>query len=230
MAGVRSIILDENQTLGGQIFRRIPSGFTVADETKLGGYYVKGGKILSEVAALSNRIEVWTDSLVWGVFEDKQLAIIRNGTLELLRADQLIIAPGAYDRPVPFPGWTLPGVFTAGCAQVMIKSQRMLPGSRFLLAGCGPLQLTLADQLLKNGAKVARGGRGVFHGKRVALCPRFVERALTFMGRFQVPRYTQVARRPISPIPHHNQSDRVRRSSRSSHSRSQQRLATNPWN
>ena len=152
--GVPSIIIDENQTLGGQMFRRVPSSFTVHDEKKLGEYYVKGGKFLREVAEFSNKIDVWTESLVWGLFEDKQLAIIRDGNMELLKADQLVITPGAYDRAVPFTGWTLPGVFTAGCTQVMMKSQRMLLGSRFLLAGSGPLQLTVADQLLKSGAKV----------------------------------------------------------------------------
>jgi len=153
-AGVASIVIDENHTLGGQIFRRIPSSFSVRDEKKLGKYYVKGGKILEEVSKFSDKIDVWTESLVWGLFEDKELAIMRDGNLELLKADQIVIAPGAYDRPVPFPGWTLPGVFTAGGTQVMIKSQRILPGSRFLLAGSGPLQLAVADQLLKSKAKV----------------------------------------------------------------------------
>jgi NADPH-dependent 2,4-dienoyl-CoA reductase/sulfur reductase-like enzyme len=67
----------------------------------------------------------------------------------------LIIALGAYDRPVPFPGWTLPGVLTAGGAQRLVKTQRVLPGERILLAGTGPLQLALAHQILHAGGQVA---------------------------------------------------------------------------
>ena len=64
------------------------------------------------------------------------------------------MASGAYDRPVPFPGWTLPGVLTAGGAQTMIKLQRVLPGKNILFAGTGPLQLVVANQALDGGAKV----------------------------------------------------------------------------
>jgi NADPH-dependent 2,4-dienoyl-CoA reductase/sulfur reductase-like enzyme len=67
----------------------------------------------------------------------------------------VILAMGAYDRPVPFPGWTLPGVMTAGAAQVLAKSHGIPPGKRVLLAGTGPLLLALASQLLESGADIA---------------------------------------------------------------------------
>jgi len=152
--GVSSIIIDENPYLGGQIFRRVPADFKIIDEEKLGKQYLQGKEILNEAAEFSERIQVWTGSLVWGYFNDRQLAVTHEGHLKLLKADQIILAPGAYDRPVPFPGWTLPGVFTAGGAKVMVRSQGVLPGTRFLLAGSGPLQLALANDLLKSRAKL----------------------------------------------------------------------------
>jgi thioredoxin reductase/bacterioferritin-associated ferredoxin len=127
--------------------------FRTVDAAKMGKYYGDGKKILADIAEVKDRVEVWTDALAWGYF-DGQLAIMRHGELELLKADQIIIALGAYDKPIPFPGWTLPGVITVGCAQVMVKSQRVLPGHRFLLAGSGPLQLAVAYELLKGGAKL----------------------------------------------------------------------------
>lgn len=153
-AGVSSIVLDENPSLGGQIFRQAPVEFKFVNENKLGKNYVDGKKILEKIAEFKDRIEVWTGSLVWGYFNERELAVMRNGHLEILKADQIVIAAGAYDRPIPFPGWTLPGVFTAGCVQVLVKTQGVLPGTRFLLAGAGPLQLAVADQLLKSGAKL----------------------------------------------------------------------------
>ena len=68
--------------------------------------------------------------------------------------EKLIIASGAYDRPVPFPGWTLPGVITVGGAQRLVKTMGVLPGQRILLAGSGPLQIGLAAQILKAGGRV----------------------------------------------------------------------------
>lgn len=153
--GVPSIIIDENPQLGGQIFRQVPADFKVVDDKEFGKQYLQGKKILNEVDEFNEKIQVWTKGLVWGYFNDRELAVMRNGDLELVKADQIVIAAGAYDRPIPFPGWTLPGVFTAGCAQAIVKTQRVLPGTRFLLAGTGPLQLVLANELLKSGAKLA---------------------------------------------------------------------------
>lgn len=73
----------------------------------------------------------------------------------LLRARAVLLAPGCYERPLAFPGWTLPGVMGAGAIQGFVKSQQFVPGNRFLLAGSHPLQLVVADQLLSAGAQVA---------------------------------------------------------------------------
>jgi thioredoxin reductase/bacterioferritin-associated ferredoxin len=152
--GVSVIVLDENPRLGGQIYRQPASEFGISDEKKLGKQYRDGKKLLQKVAAFQAEITIWSNTLVWGYFGEKELAVIRNGRAEILKADQIIIASGTYDRPLPFPGWTLPGVFGAGGVQVLIKSQGVLPGTRFLLAGSGPLQLAVADQLLKAGAEI----------------------------------------------------------------------------
>ena len=69
----------------------------------------------------------------------------------------MILAPGAHDRPVAFPGWTLPGVITAGGAQTLVKTQCVLPGKRVVFAGSGPLALAFPAQLVGYG--VERDGR-----------------------------------------------------------------------
>lgn len=64
-----------------------------------------------------------------------------DGTAEapaLIRARTLLLATGAYERQLPFPGWTLPGVVGAGGAQAMLKSGLVLPGRRVVVAGSGP--------------------------------------------------------------------------------------------
>jgi NADPH-dependent 2,4-dienoyl-CoA reductase/sulfur reductase-like enzyme len=152
--GARVLVIDENLLAGGQIYRQLPSSYQVKDPQVFGTDYADGQTLLQEVANLSDRITLWTDAMVWSVFDSIQLAIARGDDMVLLDAAAIIVATGAYERPVPVPGWTLPGVMTAGGAQVLIKSQRVRPGNRVLLAGTGPLQLVVANQMLDAGMEV----------------------------------------------------------------------------
>ncbi len=153
-SGSRVLVIDENLQSGGQIYRQLPRDFKINDAILLGTDYADGQALLGRVGELSEAIEIWNDALVWSVFEANQLAISRGNELVLLDAGAIIVATGAYERPVPVPGWTLPGVMTAGGAQVLLKSQRVRPGSRVLLAGTGPLQLVVANQMLDAGMHV----------------------------------------------------------------------------
>ncbi|MFJ4824528.1 NAD(P)/FAD-dependent oxidoreductase [Streptomyces bacillaris] len=66
----------------------------------------------------------------------------------------LLLATGAYERQLPFPGWTLPGVVAAGGAQAMLKDSCALPGRRIVVAGSGPLLLAVAVSLAEAGAEI----------------------------------------------------------------------------
>jgi NADPH-dependent 2,4-dienoyl-CoA reductase/sulfur reductase-like enzyme len=153
-AGAHVTVLDENPSPGGQIYRQFNPGFTVASPGVLGRDFQRGQALLAEFASLKRRMEYLHDSLVWGLFPGGELAFLQRGESCTVRYDTLIVALGAYDRPVPFPGWTLPGVLTAGGAQRLVKTQRVLPGERILLAGTGPLQLALANQIVDAGGTV----------------------------------------------------------------------------
>ena len=72
----------------------------------------------------------------------------------MVHAKKILIAPGAHDRAVTFPGWTLPGVITAGGAQTLVKSSRVIPGDRVAFAGSGPLALAFPAQLHHYGVNV----------------------------------------------------------------------------
>lgn len=102
---------------------------------------------------------MFNEALVWDIARDCESGgawlEFHRGTDGLsLHCQKLIIAVGAYDRPVPFPGWTLPGVYTAGGAQRLVKTQKVLPGEHILLVGTGPLQLALANQIAEAGGRV----------------------------------------------------------------------------
>ena len=153
-ANVPVTVIDENLKPGGQIYRQLADSFAVIDKGKLGKDYTQGKELIRELECYRSKIELIENAPVWGIFADKEIAFLHDDKNEQLKPQKLILTEGAYDRPMPFPGWTLPGIFAAGGAQRMVKTERVLPGKRILLAGTGPLQLVLANQLLQAGAEV----------------------------------------------------------------------------
>jgi len=150
-AGLDVLVIDENDQPGGQIFRQPPRPFRIEDRAKLGRDFERGRKLLDAVAAAEIKIE--NNTVVWNVGAG-HLACCSGDQSWEVESGATVIATGAYDRPVPLPGWTLPGVFTSGGVQTLLKSQRVLAGRRVLLTGTGPLNLVLANQLAEAGATV----------------------------------------------------------------------------
>lgn len=151
-AGASVVVVEENPRTGGQIYRRPPPEFASRRLGKPSADDRAGASLRAELESLP--VSVLTDTLVWACWEDHTLDVTGPDGAARLHGEAVIIAAGAFDRPVPLPGWTLPGVFTVGGAQTILKSQRILPGRRVLLAGAGPLQLVVASQLVKAGAEV----------------------------------------------------------------------------
>jgi thioredoxin reductase len=152
-AGARVLLIDDGPAVGGQIYRQLATEMRPGSGASANGYAADGAPLFASLAA--SGVEVWSDTEVWGTFPDRVLAIHREGRSLRLQAGALVLATGAYDRPVAFPGWTLPGVVTAGGTTALIKSQRILPGRRVLLAGTGPLLLAAAAALARGGAEIA---------------------------------------------------------------------------
>lgn len=150
-AGAQVTLLDEYSRSGGQYFKRASDEFSL-DRFQLGRDH-DGGETMRRALA-QHGIRVLTSTTVWGVFDRNTLMLYREGRSEALQAGALVLATGAYDRPVAFPGWTLPGVMTAGGAQTLAKTQWVKPGRRVLLSGSGPFLLPVARQLLRVGVEI----------------------------------------------------------------------------
>jgi thioredoxin reductase len=151
-AGARVTLIEEYARPGGQFYKQLPAEFQVRDHALLDHDYTKGDPLIWD--ALHPNIQLLTDTLVWGCFQPGQLELMRQGAAERLRAAKIVVATGAYDRPIAFPGWDLPGVLTAGAAQTLVKHQQVLPGKRILLVGSGPFLLPVAKMLLSGGASL----------------------------------------------------------------------------
>jgi NADPH-dependent 2,4-dienoyl-CoA reductase/sulfur reductase-like enzyme len=170
--GLEVAIIDERPTLGGQIYKRVGPGFKVKSAKEVGKDYFLGEELINELD--NSSVEVFLETLVASI-EDSAVVVARNGkSAEKLKYKKLLISPGAYDRPVAFPGWTLPGVITAGAAQSLVKTQRVNPGSRIFFAGSGPLALAFPAQLSGYGANIvgiieAAPRPGIFKALRILL-------------------------------------------------------------
>ncbi len=157
-AGLRPVVIDEAARWGGQIYRQPPDGGFTRPKTAL--YGLEAGKadaVHRAMAAIRDRVDYRPRTLAWNV-EDRALDLLHDGRSETLRFSHLILATGATDRVLPFPGWTLPGVFTLGGSQVALKFQGCAVGRRVAFLGTGPLLYLVAYQYAKAGVEVA----GVF--------------------------------------------------------------------
>jgi NADPH-dependent 2,4-dienoyl-CoA reductase/sulfur reductase-like enzyme len=150
--GLSVLVLDENARTGGQIHRQ-PSRGAPPPARLAGGRQTREGRELIARVAGSD-VRVVTAATVWGSLEPGSLEVHVGERNQRVEYEALVVATGAYDRPVPVPGWTLPGVITAGGAQALMKGHGVVPGRRILLAGAGPLQLVVASQLVAAGATV----------------------------------------------------------------------------
>lgn len=154
-AGLSPTLIDEAPTLGGQVYRHLPEAFQVDDAHGLGQDFARGERLRQELADVAGRVEFLSNTAVLGVWPNREILWIRGEGSGVLKAERLIIASGAYDRPMPFPGWTLPGVMTAGGVQTILKTMRVRPGRRALVAGTGPLILAVACRLHQAGIEIA---------------------------------------------------------------------------
>jgi NADPH-dependent 2,4-dienoyl-CoA reductase/sulfur reductase-like enzyme len=153
-AGLRPVAIDEGDAAGGQIYRRAPAGFARSYRTLYGFEAAKARRLHDAFAALTDRIDHRPGTLAWNVW-DRVVHTVRDGVVGEVPYDALVICSGAMDRVIPLPGWTLPGVFTLGGAQVALKAQGCTVGRRVAFLGTGPLLYLVAYQYLKAGAEVA---------------------------------------------------------------------------
>ncbi len=139
--GRRVAMVDENPNAGGQIWR------SRAGETH--------GRVHRQLAQLFQaRVQILSPATVFDFESDDTARIAFPGGHGTIRFQKVVLATGAREFFLPFPGWTLPGVFGVGGLQAMVKQGMPIRGQRVAVAGTGPLLLAVAKHLRKHGAKV----------------------------------------------------------------------------
>ncbi len=152
-AGLRPIVVDEAPASGGQIYRRAPAGFTRGTAV-YGSEAAKASALHQTFDGLTDRIDYRPQTTVWNLRPGRLYTLCDGASGELPFGD-IVLATGAMDRIVPIPGWTIPGVYTLGGAQIALKAQGCVVGRRTAFVGTGPLLWLVAYQYLEAGGSVA---------------------------------------------------------------------------
>jgi D-hydroxyproline dehydrogenase subunit alpha len=196
--GCRVTVVDEAARPGGQIYRQSHpalDGVEVAEPSEL----ARKTRLLAAFEHILDRIDYRPATTAYSLIDPGAVHLARGDQTEVIGADAVVVASGVREIAAPFPGWTKPGVMYAGGAQALLKSQRVLPGHNVVIAGCGPLPVVVAAQILRAGGTIAalaplhsitaaaRHPVGLWHGRAIVLEGLHY---LATLARARVPRLT----------------------------------------
>ncbi|NHI00415.1 NAD(P)/FAD-dependent oxidoreductase [Oceanimonas sp. MB9] len=149
--GLEVVVLDEQWQPGGQIYRALEST-PLQDRSVLGEDYWAGESLIRGFR--DSGAEFRPGSTVWRIDRDGTVCYRQQDRVAQVQGRALLVASGAMERSVPFTGWQLPGVMTAGAGQILLKSAG-ISAQDVVLAGAGPLLSLLAWQYVRAGVRPA---------------------------------------------------------------------------
>ena len=152
--GVRTLLCDDRSEVGGKLILQTHNFFGSVSDGFAG---VRGPAIarrLEEPLASLPSVTVWTDAPVVGVFDGGVLGVVHDGGYVPVRTKRLLIAAGAREKALAFPGGDLPGVLGAGAFQTLLHRDYVVPSRRLLVVGAGNVGLIVAYQALQAGVDV----------------------------------------------------------------------------
>jgi hypothetical protein len=194
--GRRPVVVDNRPEPGGNIYAWLRSGLRDRPERldAFGPDYARGTPLLTAFSTAVERGDICyhASTKLWQLAPSGHFAFAGPAGTRAGTAAHVLLATGAQERPVPLPGWTLPGAMGVGAAQLLLKAGGDLPEGRVVIVGAGPLPLLLADQLRRlnrpvaafvepRGASKLLGARFSLLG--AALAPGIALKGMALLGR-----------------------------------------------
>lgn len=198
--GLRTVLVEDEAAAGGQVYRA-PNATRRPEASP----ERRAGDELRQALAASG-VEAFFGHQVWSVASGYRVDALSDTGSRHWQAPALIVATGALERVVPFPGWTSPGVIGLAAATVLLKAHGVLPGQRTLVAGCGPLLAAVGAGILKMGGSVAAvvdlAGPGDWLARLPALAarPALLARGAGWLGQLKRAGVPLMARTTITEI------------------------------
>lgn len=151
--GIEPLLIEEHFLPGGQLTKQTHKFF--GSSSHYAG--VRGIRIAEELIKTATElgVETWTSASVVGIYPGHRLMVIHQGEIVDVQADTVIVATGASEKNLTFPGNDIPGVYGAGAIQTLMNLYGIKPGKRVLMIGAGNIGVIVAYQLLQAGIQVA---------------------------------------------------------------------------
>ena len=151
-SGLDVILIDDRESLGGQYSKQPTPVHASTLFSKIDPQIKLGKKLIKQVE--STGVKVLKGVQIWGGYPERNVLAIIEGRNIIFKPRRLIVATGAYERPIPVEGWTLPGVMTTGAVQSLLRTYNVIAGKEIFVAGNGPFNIQVALELANAGALI----------------------------------------------------------------------------
>ena len=152
--GVSVIMADDKHELGGKLGLQTHNFFGSARECNAGMRGMDIGTLLEEQVRELGSVEIWLGSPVVGIFSDRKIGVVKDGRFVLVKPERFLVAAGAREKALAFPGCDLPGVYGAGAFQTLVNRDMVKAAKRLFVVGGGNVGLIAAYHALQAGIDV----------------------------------------------------------------------------
>lgn len=152
--GIDTLVIDDKDELGGKLTLQTHPFFGSIRDCWAGTRGIDIAGILADQVAEMPRVRIWTSATAAGVFRDKKVGVVRRGRYLLVEPEVMLIATGARERTLAFPGSDLPGVYGAGAFQTLVNRDLIRPSDRLFVVGGGNVGLIAAYHAMQAGIEV----------------------------------------------------------------------------
>ena len=154
--GVQVLLIDDKNHVGGKLVLQTHRFFGSSKAVYAGTRGIEIAKLLEKQVVELPNVEIWKNSTAIGVFEDKVVDIYRDQeTVVHVKPQILLVATGARERSLVFPGNTLPGVYGAGAFQTLVNRDLVKPCENLFIIGGGNVGLIAGYHAIQAGIHVA---------------------------------------------------------------------------
>ncbi len=160
-AGFSTIIVDDKDRMGGKLVLQTHKFFGSVADCRAGTRGITIAKLLEDELRAMDSVEIWLESIVLAVFSDGKVGIRKPQGYRLVKPRQLLVAAGAREKSLPFPGCTLPGVYGAGAFQTLVNRDLIRCSERIFVLGGGNVGLIGAYHAIQAGMTVVGLAEGM---------------------------------------------------------------------
>jgi sarcosine oxidase, subunit alpha len=153
-AGLEVLIVDDKNVLGGKLVLQTHAFFGSVDNCYAGTRGIDIASILSEEVVEYSNIRIMTDTMAVGVYSDSKIGILEKGVYKIVKPKTLLVAAGAREKALTFPGCDLPGVYGAGAFQTLLNRDLVRPSEKLFIVGGGNVGLIAGYHALQVGIAV----------------------------------------------------------------------------